>query len=135
MTCLAPSRLKPSIASRISIGRAARLTGLTIRAIRFYEQRGLIEGRRDARDIRTFDAADLDRLATIAELRAIGFGLDEIAALAAADALPGGGGAPGLLRDLLRDHRQRLSARLAGIDTVARRLGLTLGEPAERLSA
>ncbi|MDB5469518.1 MAG: transcriptional regulator, MerR family [Caulobacter sp.] len=134
MTYLAPARLKPSIASRISIGRAARLTGLTIRAIRFYEQRGLIESRRDARDIRTFDAADLERLAQIAELRAIGVSLDDIAALAEADAMPGGG-SPDALRDLLREHHQRLTARLACVDALASRAGVALNAASDRLSA
>jgi len=126
MTYIAPARLKPSVASRISIGRAARLTGLTIRAIRFYEQRGLIEGQRDARDIRTFDAADLERLGQIAELRAIGVSLDDIAALAEADALPGGG-SPDRLRDLLGAHRRHLSARLARVDAMADRAGVLFG--------
>jgi DNA-binding transcriptional MerR regulator len=130
MTHHAPARLKPSIATRISIGRAARLTGLTIRAIRFYEQRGLIAGRRNARDIRTFDAADLDRLAQIAELRAIGVGLDEIAALQDR-------AETGPLRNLLEQHRSQLTERLARLDALARRTGIALTqEGAEgRLSA
>ena len=129
MTYLAPTRLKPSIASRLSIGRAARLTGLTIRAIRFYEQRGLIEGRRDARDIRTFDAADLERLAWIAQLRAVGVGLDEIAVLAEAGAAQG-------LGETLRRHHDQAVARVAGIEALAGRLGVALGpEQGERLSA
>lgn len=134
MTCLPPTRFKPSIASRISIGRAARLTGLTIRAIRFYEQRGLVEGQRDARDIRTFDAADLERLAQIAELRAIGVSLDDIGALAEADGLPGGG-APEALRALLRAHHEGLSARLARVDALAARAGVSFSEASDRLSA
>ncbi|MCE3290492.1 MAG: Mercuric resistance operon regulatory protein [Caulobacter sp.] len=122
MTYLSPTRLKPSVASRISIGRAARLTGLTIRAIRFYEQRGLVESRRDARDIRTFDTNDLDRLAQIAELRAIGIAIDDIAALVVADALPGGEGGSEVLLGLLGTQHARLSARIARIEAMTSRV-------------
>lgn len=123
MTHLA-TRFKPSIASRISIGRVARMTGLTIRAIRYYEERGLIEARRDERDIRTFDAADIERLIQVVELRTIGIAIDDICALAQEDALPGGGGDNGRLSALLNDHHLRLSRRLSTIDLVARRAGV-----------
>ena len=132
MTDLAPTRPKPFRASRISIGHAARLTGLTIRAIRFYEQRGLIEGQRDARDVRTYDAMDFERLARIAELRAIGVSLDDIAALITADALPGSADPEGRLGDLLRAHRRALVTRLAALDNLAARQRLDLGSAPDR---
>ncbi|MCE3289677.1 MAG: MerR family regulatory protein, partial [Caulobacter sp.] len=44
-----PARFRPFLpaSERISISRAARLTNLTIRAVRFYEERGLIVSHRN----------------------------------------------------------------------------------------
>lgn len=129
---LAPTRSKSFRASRISIGHAAQLTGLTIRAIRFYEQRGLIEGQRDARDVRTYDAMDFDRLTQIAELRTIGVRLDDIAALITADALPGSADPEGRLGGLLRAHRRALMPRLSALHKLAARQRLDLGPAPDR---
>ena len=54
---------------RIGISAARRLFGLSARALRHYEERGLIEARRDRNNIRYYDAKTLDRLAWIARLR------------------------------------------------------------------
>ena len=124
MSYFGPTRFKPSLASRISIGRAARMTGLTIRAIRYYEERGLVEAQRDARDIRTFDSADIEILMQIVELRAIGISIDDICALAADDALPGGRGDTDRLAELLNDRHHRLSRQLSQISLVAQRAGV-----------
>lgn len=107
-----------SIASRIGIGRAAELTGLTVRAIRLYEQRGLVRSQRDARDSRVFTSADVDRLVAIAELRALEVGLDEISALVDLGAMPGGA-APDRLVQALESHRRTLLGRLVRLDRFA----------------
>lgn len=126
MTPAPPNGHKPPLASRITISRAARLAGLTVRAIRLYEERGLVSSQRDGGDNRTFGAAELERLIWIAELRTIGVSLDEISGLLAAEALVGGAGASQKLSDILRDHRRRLLHRLSCVDSIARRKGFRL---------
>ncbi len=123
MTLAPPNGHKPPLASRITISRAARLAGLTVRAIRLYEERGLVSSQRDGGDNRTFGAAELERLVWIAELRTIGVSLDEISGLLAAEALVGGAGASQRLSDILNDHRRRLLHRLSCVDSIARRKG------------
>ena len=60
------------------ISDVAKLYGLTPRAIRFYEERGLIHTSRDRLNSRRYDARARARLKAIAELRRAGLGLDDI---------------------------------------------------------
>jgi DNA-binding transcriptional MerR regulator len=62
------------------------LFGLTARAIRFYEERGLISPERDRHNCRQFRVEDRERLAIISMLRRAGLSLDEIAAVVASPA-------------------------------------------------
>ena len=63
---------------RIGIGEAMRLFGMTARAIRFYEEKGLIEVRRDRMNCRFYDSVARRRLGWIAPLRAAGLSLQDI---------------------------------------------------------
>ena len=62
-----------------TIGDVSTLFGLTPRAIRFYEERGLIVTRRDGRNRRVFDDQTRRRLQLIATLRRSHLPLPEIA--------------------------------------------------------
>ena len=65
----------------MTIGLMARKSGLTPRAIRHYEQAGLIRGLpRTQSNYRLFDDAALERLRFISRCRKLGFSLREIAA-------------------------------------------------------
>lgn len=70
--------------SRLSIGEAAKESGVKIATIRYYEQIGLL-GRpaRAANNRRSFDAADLRRLGFIRHARELGFEIDAIRQLLA----------------------------------------------------
>lgn len=84
----------------ITIGDAAAATGLTPKAIRLYESRGLVEpAERTAAGYRTFSEDALGRLRFIAASRRLGLHLDQVAEiLEASDA----GGRPcGITRELL----------------------------------
>lgn len=104
----------------ITIGEAAAATGLTPKAIRLYELRGLVEpAERTAAGYRIFSMDALRRLRFIAASRRLGLHLDQIAEiLEAADA----GARPcGITRDLL-DQRigevDRVMAELSGLREV-----------------
>lgn len=65
-----------------AIGYVAKLTGLKIPTIRFYEQEGLLpEPARTSRGRRVFSDADVKRLAFIKHGRDLGFDLDNIRSL------------------------------------------------------
>jgi DNA-binding transcriptional MerR regulator len=65
----------------VTIGELCSLFSLTPRAIRFYEERGLVTATRDARNRRVFDRRARRRLQVIADLRRGGLPLDEIGEL------------------------------------------------------
>ena len=63
----------------LDITEVARRTGLTPRALRFYEARGLVAPLRTAAGRRHYGAGDLARLNTVVALKRAGFSLAEIA--------------------------------------------------------
>jgi DNA-binding transcriptional MerR regulator len=63
---------------RMGICEAARVFGMTARALRYYETRGLLTARRDRFNARFYEYASQQRLAWIAALREAGVGLAEI---------------------------------------------------------
>jgi DNA-binding transcriptional MerR regulator len=63
---------------RLGMSGAMRLFGLTARALRFYEEKGLVEARRDRLNARYYDVAARRRLEWIARLRKAGVSLPDI---------------------------------------------------------
>jgi DNA-binding transcriptional MerR regulator len=74
----------------VSMGAAecARRTGLTVRALRVYEQHRLIEPRRTGNGWRCYGPQELSRLNLIVTLRAFGMSLAQIGTLLATDPPP-----------------------------------------------
>jgi DNA-binding transcriptional MerR regulator len=71
-------------AKNYSIGELAHEFGLTLRALRFYEDRGLITPRREGAS-RVYTARDRARLSMIVKAKALGFTLSEIKETLAAE--------------------------------------------------
>jgi DNA-binding transcriptional MerR regulator len=65
------------------IGELAETFGITMRSIRFYEERGLIKPGRIGLNTRVYDATDVARLGLIVTCRRFRFTIDEIRALLA----------------------------------------------------
>ena len=63
---------------RLGMAGAMRLFGLTARALRFYEEKGLVEARRDRLNARFYDPAARRRLEWISRLRKAGVSLPDI---------------------------------------------------------
>ena len=72
-----------------TIGDLAREFGVTLRTLRFYEDRGLLSPRRDG-TARIYDARDRDRLSVILKGKQLGFTLTEIRDMLEADGHRGG---------------------------------------------
>ena len=64
-----------------AIGAFAELTGVTIKALRHYERRGLLAPRRTAAGYRRYTRRDLERLEGIIALKSLGLSLKQIATL------------------------------------------------------
>ncbi|GAA4766910.1 redox-sensitive transcriptional activator SoxR [Stakelama sediminis] len=62
----------------LTIGELARRTGLSVSAIRFYEEKGLIEALRTRGNQRRFLRADIRRLSFILIAQRLGLSLSEI---------------------------------------------------------
>jgi DNA-binding transcriptional MerR regulator len=79
-----PSRRSAERAKTYTIGDLAREFGVTLRTLRFYEDRGLLSPRREG-TARIYDARDRARLSVILKGKHLGFTLTEIRAMLAED--------------------------------------------------
>ena len=68
---------EPLATGNITIGELARESGVTLRALRFYQSKGLLAPHRNG-SARVFSHADRDRLALILQGKRLGFTLTEI---------------------------------------------------------
>lgn len=100
---------------RLGIAGAMRLYGMTARALRFYEERGLIEARRDRLNARFYDAAARRRLEWISRLRRAGVGLPQIEEVLEAETESEARAAAAAA---LAVRRSKLAAEMAALDAV-----------------
>jgi DNA-binding transcriptional MerR regulator len=91
----------------LSIGRFARLTGLSIGALRHYDELGLLTPTRvdPQSGYRSYRREQADAARLIRRLRELGLSLPQVAAISRADAAE--------RQRLLAAHRQRLAAQLS----------------------
>ena len=99
--------------SLMSIGRFARLTGLTVKALRHYDELGLLRPAAvDAETgYRSYSSAQLGRAEAIRLLRRLEVPLDDIATLIETDD-------PAAVRRVLLDHQRRTALRSAELNVV-----------------
>lgn len=101
---------------RLGLSDACRLFGLTPRAIRFYEEKGLIEAHRDRLNHRYYDGWARQRLAWISRLRSVSLSLRDIRQVLDADQRAGAGSKTALKK--LVSRKEELSRELAEIDAL-----------------
>ncbi len=103
-------------AKSYTIGDLAREFGVTLRALRFYEDRGLLSPRRDG-TARIYDARDRDRLSVILKGKQLGFTLTEIRAMLAEERASDGPSANlNLTLDQVDDQIRHLKQQKAEIE-------------------
>lgn len=108
----------------LPIDEVARRTGLTARALRFYEGRGLLHPLRTASGRRCYGPAELERIHRITILKRAGFTLAEIARLI------GGARIEPTLRTQLAEAERRLGEAQAAIAALRTALSrIERGEP------
>jgi DNA-binding transcriptional MerR regulator len=109
------TRIAP-LASLMTIGVVCRTLKTTPRAIRFYEEKGLVRPRRDRLGVRMFDAADYRRVQDIVKLRRAGLPLVTIQTLFgtpdSADCAP----APETVIEKLLMRREQVARQLRAVD-------------------
>ncbi|HEY8272285.1 MAG TPA: MerR family transcriptional regulator [Pseudobdellovibrionaceae bacterium] len=123
----------------ITIGQLAKKTGLTARALRFYEAKGLLKSHyRGDNDYRFYSKEEVDHALQIKEFRDLGFSLSEIAELLGQDPqLTTTNLSISLIRKveslqgdqfLLKERIRKLEALIASLTTVHK-----LSEPQRRI--
>ncbi len=105
----------------MNIGRAAEMSGVSTKMIRYYEQTGLIpKAARQDSGYRDYDAADVHRLRFIRRARDLGFTVEQIGELlglwsdrsrASAD-----------VKSFALEHIERLRGKMAEIEAMVRTL-------------
>ncbi|MBL6274827.1 MerR family transcriptional regulator [Micromonospora fiedleri] len=114
----------------LTVGRVARLTGVSVRTLHHYDEVGLlVPSARTTSGHRAYSAEDVERLREVLAYRRLGFGLREIADLVgdpATDAVAH----LRRLRGLLVDRQDRAAAMVAAIDRelAARARGVTMAQ-------
>lgn len=112
--------------NELTIGALAERTGLSLAAVRFYEEKGLVSPRRTEGGQRRFTRHDVRRLSFVRITQRLGFTLEEIRV--ELDALPGG--RTPTKRDwerLARRFRGELDARIRGLEALRDRLTSCIG--------
>jgi len=109
-----------AVAGTIQIGEAAKLTALSIDAIRLYERRALLpKVPRTAGRFRLYTADDVSRLTFIKQMQAVGFSLQEIKRLLDLRERP---------RNACREVSEVLKTKLAKVRGTIRELKKLEGE-------
>jgi MerR family redox-sensitive transcriptional activator SoxR len=67
------------VTKQLTIGQLSERAGVATSAIRFYEQRGLVQSRRTTGNQRRYEQSQLRRIAFIRTAQRVGLSLDEIA--------------------------------------------------------
>jgi len=98
-----------------SARKFAQLTGVTIKALRHYEQRGLLTPHRNAAGYRRYSLYDLQRLEQILALKSLGLPLGHISPLGKAPDVA----ALRAQRARLADARDRIDTAIAALDRIA----------------
>ena len=110
----------------LSIGDIARRTGLSVSAIRFYEEKGLVEAHRTGGNQRRFLRSDIRRLSFILIAQKLGLSLAEIEE--ALEGLPEGR-TPNAAdwAKISKGIRQRINAQIAALEKVRDNLDSCIG--------
>jgi DNA-binding transcriptional MerR regulator len=121
--------------SLMTIGRFSRLTGLTVKALRHYDELGLLRPAAvdPATGYRSYSSAQVTVAETIRTLRRLEIPLDDVSLLLATSD-------PATVRRVLVDQRRRTAIRAAELNVILQRLQplidgkeTVMGTPAEAL--
>ena len=110
----------------LPIGDLARRTGLSVSAIRFYEEKGLVESLRSSGNQRRFLRSDIRRLSFILIAQKLGLSLAEIEE-ALADLPQGRTPTAADWKRIRGEVRERIAAQIAALEKVREDLDGCIG--------
>ncbi|MEU9502569.1 MerR family transcriptional regulator [Streptomyces sp. NPDC048196] len=111
------------------IGELANEAGTTVRALRYYEQQGLLHPRRAPNGYREYDEGAVGRVGNIRLLLSIGLTAHDVRALLPCldQDITGGPGCPASARVIARRPTD-VEEKIAALDVVRTRLGEALAQ-------
>ena len=119
--------MSASTSNRMKVGELARKTGKTVRALRLYEEMGLLEPVRSEGNYRLYGADEVARVYWIAKLQALGFSLPQIQGLLhTVESSSSGPDAMHSLRDMFRARLDDTRAQVEKLLQLERDLGESL---------
>lgn len=104
----------------MNIGRAAELSGLPSKTIRFYEEEGLVAPARAENGYRDYSERDVHMLAFLQRARSLGFSLDDCRALLAL--YQDRDRASADVKQLALDHVREIEDKIAALEGMRRTL-------------
>jgi DNA-binding transcriptional MerR regulator len=103
----------------LKIGQLAKRSGVSVRALRYYEEQGLLRAERTPAGQRVYQESDVDRIRFYQQLYAAGLTSRNIAQLLPCIEL---GHTVAAQRTMLREQRDRIQARMDELAAVLERL-------------
>ncbi|AHF75161.1 Transcriptional regulator, MerR family protein [Sodalis praecaptivus] len=120
--------MKNTAAAPLTIGKLARATGVSVRAIRHYDTNQLLISSRACNGYRLFPPTAIAQVKQIQRMLATGFSLAEIRAFPDCMRLVEGAAACGETTVLQRKRLASIEAQIAGLERRRARLLRTLAE-------
>jgi DNA-binding transcriptional MerR regulator len=119
----------------IAIGEVRRRTGMTSRAIRFYEDQGLIRTSRNHRGLRGYDEVAVNRLLYVGQARQAGLSIAQISQLLTVADHDGESELVTRTLELYRARLVDLQAQVEAVEASAQALGVSLRPKRPKLVA
>ncbi|WP_338592734.1 MerR family DNA-binding protein [Shewanella khirikhana] len=105
----------------MKIGDVARVTGLSVKSIRYYHDIGLVTANRGDNGYRVYDKATLESLRFVHQCREMGFSIDECRSLLALQQNPAR--AAGEVKALAEVHLSTLADKIRRMQALHKQLG------------
>jgi DNA-binding transcriptional MerR regulator len=119
----------------VTIGEVRHATGMTSRAIRLYDELGLIKVERDHRRQRHYDRETIDRLIYIQQARLAGLSLPQVGEILQTVDREGPEAGASRARDFFLARRAELETQWIALEASASRLGIEMSSVRPRLIA
>jgi DNA-binding transcriptional MerR regulator len=107
----------------VLIGEVRRATGLTNRAIRFYEEKGLVLARRDRTGQRCYDRDTVNRLIYVALARKAGLTITQISDLLTLGDAQGEAALSARTQEIYRSRLADINSQREALEAIAETMG------------
>jgi MerR family transcriptional regulator, copper efflux regulator len=104
----------------MNIGDVAEASGLPAKTIRYYEEIGLVRPKRGENGYRSFNEADVHKLAFLSRARSLGFSIEDCRSLMSL--YEDRGRASANVKTIASDHLERITSKITELESLRRTL-------------